>query len=91
MHAEMDFAERAESEGARGGSAKAATVVVEHPKSSEEDIIARDTGAGAETEPLQTSHQTTAGAEHNFTCSTIRLMTHCSNLLQQAACLAHDH
>ncbi|CAL8465412.1 g4948 [Coccomyxa elongata] len=53
--------ERAESEGARSGRSKAATVVVDHPKSSEEGIVARDIGGGAETEPLQDSHQTTKG------------------------------
>ena len=61
MHPEVEAAERAESEGARSGGAKAGTVLVEHPERSEEDIIARDTGAGAETDPLQPSTQTTAG------------------------------
>lgn len=60
--AEVSPAERAESEGARSGRSKAATVVVDHPESSEKDIIARDIGGGAETEPLQDSHLHTEGA-----------------------------
>ncbi len=38
-------------------------MVVDHPKSSEEGIVARDIGGGAETEPLQDSHQTTEGGD----------------------------
>lgn len=66
LQADMGCAEHAELEGAWGSRrSKAGTVVVDHQGSTQEDIIAHDTGAGAEAEPLQNNHRTSGGTDQN--------------------------